>query len=80
MEAGNTGIPRGRDSQERVSNLLAIHQYLSMLYPHNPEIKYGWVNMRNAKLGGRTPMEVMVGEGFVGISKITHFLNMNYQR
>ncbi|EAP93716.1 hypothetical protein V12B01_21711 [Vibrio splendidus 12B01] len=80
MEAGTTGIPRGQDSHERVINLLAIHKHLSMLYPYNPEIKYGWVNMRNAKLDGRTPMEVMVGEGFVGISKIRHFLNMSYQR
>ena len=80
MEVGATGIPRGLDSHERVINLLAIHKHLSMLYPYNPEIKYGWVNMRNTKLDGRTPMEVMVGEGFVGISKIRHFLNMHYQR
>ncbi len=80
MEAGATGLPKGRDSYERVSNLLAIHKHLSILYPHNPEIKYGWVNMRNARLCGRTPMEVMVDEGFVGISKIRRFLNMTYQR
>ncbi|MEZ9042506.1 MULTISPECIES: hypothetical protein [unclassified Vibrio] len=80
MEAGTTGIPKGRDSHERVINLLAIHKHLSMLYPYNPEIKYGWVNMRNAKLDGFTPMEVMVSAGFVGISKIRHSLNMSYQR
>lgn len=80
MEVGATGIPLGRDSLERVGNLLSIHKSLSLLYPHNPEIKYGWVNMRNAQLEGRTPMEIMMVEGFVGIVKIRRFLNMSYQR
>lgn len=80
MENGTMGIPRGRDSQERISNLLAIHKNLRVLYPHNPEIRYGWVNMRNAKLHGCTPMEIMDAEGYIGIAKIRCFLNTNCQR
>lgn len=80
MESGASGIPQGRDSHERVGNLLSIHKSLKLLYPHNPEIRYGWVNMRNSKLNGRTPMEVMVIEGYVGIAKIKRFLNMSCQK
>ncbi|CAH7437186.1 conserved hypothetical protein [Vibrio chagasii] len=80
MERGIRGIPMGRDSQERINNLLAIHKCLRVLYPHNPEIRYGWVNMRNAKLCSRTPMEIMDAEGYIGIAKIRCFLNTNCQR
>lgn len=80
MENGTMGIPRGRDSQERISNLLAIHKCLRVLYPHNPEIRYGWVNMGNAKLNGCTPIEIMDAEGYIGIAKIRCFLNTNCQR
>ncbi|MDO6619701.1 antitoxin Xre-like helix-turn-helix domain-containing protein [Shewanella sp. 6_MG-2023] len=77
MEEGLVGIPTGRDSYERVGYLLAIHKALRLLYPQNPELLYGWVTMRNQKFDGRTPLEVMTEDGYLGIAKVSRYLDMN---
>lgn len=80
MADGTTGIPSGRDSFERVGFLLSIHKALRLLYPKNPEILYGWVKMRNKKFDGRTPMEMMTEDGYLGIAKVSRYLDMSRGR
>lgn len=80
MAQGKNGIPAGRDAYERVGYLLSIHKALRLLYPQNKEILYGWVNMRNTMLDGRTPIEMMLEQGFIGLAKIARFLDMNRGR
>lgn len=71
------GIPTGRDSYDRVGHLLAIHKNLRLLYPQNSELLYGWVTMRNQKFDGRTPLEVMIEDGSLGIAKVSRYLDMS---
>lgn len=80
MGEGTDGIPTGRDSHERVGYLLAIHKALRLLYPKNPELLYGWVTMRNQKFDGRTPLEVMVEDGYLGVAKVSRYLDMSRGR
>jgi hypothetical protein len=80
MEEGSVGIPTGRDSHDRVGYLLAIHKALRLLYPKNPELLYGWVTMRNQKFNGRTPLEVMIEDGYLGIAKVSRYLDMSRGR
>lgn len=76
MGEGVIGIPAGRDSRDRVGNLLSIHKALRLLYPKNPELLSGWITRRNKKFDGRTPLEVMIEDGYLGVVKVSHYLNM----
>ena len=80
MESGKSGIPTGRDAHERVAYLLSIHKALRLLYPKNKELLYGWVSMRNAMFDGATPMEVMLENGFLGLAKVSRYLDMSRGR
>lgn len=60
----------GRDTIERVGNLLGIHKSLRILYPYNKAVTYKWIKARNKKLHNLTPLEVMLTEGYIGIAQI----------
>ncbi|RUR12958.1 hypothetical protein [Legionella sp. km772] len=60
----------GRDTIERVGNLLGIHKSLRILYPYNKAVVYKWIKARNKKLHNLTPLEVMLSEGYIGIAQI----------
>ena len=60
----------GRDTIERVGNLLGIHKSLRILYPYNKSVVYKWIKARNKKLHNLTPLEVMLSEGYIGIAQI----------
>lgn len=60
----------GRDTIERVGNLLGIHKNLRILYPYNREIVYQWVKGRNKKLHNLRPLDVMLEQGYIGIAQI----------
>lgn len=75
MKKGLIGIPTGRDSHDRVGHLLGIHKALRLLYRKNPELLYGWVRMRNRQFNGCTPLEIMIKDGYLGISKVHNYLN-----
>lgn len=60
----------GRDTLERVGNLLGIHKSLRILYPYNRAVVYKWIKARNKILHNLTPLEVMLSEGYIGIAQI----------
>lgn len=62
-----------RDRLERIGHLLAIHRKLRQLFP-NDELCSGWISARNRKLGGRRPIDVMLGDGFMGIVNVRLFV------
>ena len=68
-----TAFISGRDSIERVGNLLGIHKNLRILYPYNREVVYNWVNARNTKLHNLTPLQIMLEQGYLGIAQIRRF-------
>ncbi|MDF1757108.1 MAG: hypothetical protein P1U74_02255 [Legionellaceae bacterium] len=69
---GNAQIS-GRDTIERVGNMLGIHKNLRILYPYNKEVVYKWVKSRNLKLHNLSPLDVMLERGYLGISQIRLF-------
>lgn len=73
--AKGEALPEGRDSLDRVGWLLAIHKALRLLYPHNPEIRYSWVNRRNTAFGNLTPLMVMKEQGIIGLARVSRYLD-----
>lgn len=70
----------GRDTIERVGNLLGIHKSLRILYPYNRTVVYKWIKARNKRLHNLTPLEVMLSEGYIGIAqvrKLTDYMRGN---
>jgi hypothetical protein len=68
-----TAFISGRDTIERVGNLLGIHKNLRILYPHNREVVYQWIKGRNLRLHNLTPLDVMLEYGYLGIAQIRRF-------
>ncbi|MDI9819278.1 MULTISPECIES: antitoxin Xre/MbcA/ParS toxin-binding domain-containing protein [unclassified Legionella] len=60
----------GRDTIERVSNLLGIHKSLRIIYPENREVVYRWIKARNRKFDNLTPLEIMLDYGYIGIAQV----------
>jgi len=63
----------GRDTIERVGNLLGIHKNLRILYPYNREVVYQWVKGRNKKLHNFCPLDIMLEQGYLGIAQVRRF-------
>ncbi len=68
-----------RERELRIQQLLSIHKALRVLYPKNPELLYGWINMRNSDFGGRTPIDLMTSGG-EGMNIVLKRLNSSIQR
>lgn len=63
----------GRDTIERVGNLLGIHKSLRILYPYNRDVVYQWVKARNRKLHNLSPLDLMLEHGYLGIAQVRRF-------
>lgn len=50
-------IPKDVDKKNRVGLLLGIHKNLRIMYPHNREIVYNWMNYPQEILGGLIPID-----------------------
>jgi len=72
---GESALPNNRDVRDRVGWLLACHKALRLLYPHNEQLRYSWVNRRNQMLAGHTPLEVMKQQGLVGVARVARYLD-----
>jgi hypothetical protein len=64
-----------RDMQDRVGWLLSIHKALRLLYPRNEELRYSWVNRRNAAFDNLTPLSVMKEQGIIGLARVSRYLD-----
>lgn len=68
-----TAFVSGRDSIDRVGNLLGIHKNLRILYPYNRDVVYQWIKGRNQTLHNLSPLDVMLEHGYIGIAQIRRF-------
>ena len=75
---GERALPASRDALDRAGYLLGMHKALRLLFPENPELRYGWIKRRNRLLDGRTPLEVMLEDGLVGLARIAR--SLDFQR
>ena len=76
---GEKALPLTPDLLDRVSCLLGIHRCLRLLYPSNEAVRFGWVNMPNHMLDGRTPLSVML-ENMVGLARIARLVGFEHGR
>ena len=75
-----TSSPATRDMLDRIGWLLAIHKALRLLYPYNDALRHDWVKRRHEAFDHRTPLEVMVDEGLIGIVKVARYLDWQQGR
>ncbi len=73
--AKGEALPATRDMFDRVGWLLSIHKALRLLYPRNEDIRYSWVNRRNAAFDNLAPLEVMKEQGIIGIARVARYLD-----
>lgn len=71
---GERALPNSRDTLDRAGYLLGIHKGLRLLFPENEALRYRWVKIGNRMLDGRTPLQVMVEDGLVGVARIARFV------
>jgi hypothetical protein len=64
-----------RDLVDRAGHLLAIHRSLRILFPQNRALAYRWPTVPNTEFGGRTPVQVMREEGFLGLLTVRRYLD-----
>lgn len=72
---GERALPNTRDTLDRAGYLLGIHKGLRLLFPDDAALRYAWVTRRNRLLGERTPLEVMLDEGLVGLARVARFVD-----
>jgi len=65
-----------RDLLDRVGNLLSIHRSLRILFPKNRELVYRWPTSPNKAFNGRSPVDVIRDEGFLGLLTVRRYLDM----
>ena len=70
-------LSQDRDTRDRAGHLLAIHKYLRTIFPLNQELVYKWPTKPNTYFGGKTPVDFMIDEGFLGLVKVRRYLE-NY--
>ena len=54
----------------RMGDLLAIDRALLKYFPYQPTARDLWVTIAKDKLGGETPLAIMLAQGGEGISKV----------
>lgn len=64
----------------RVGHLLGIHKALRIMFPHDPDLAYRWVNTPNRRFDGRVPLEIMRQYGFEGILAVRRYLDFERGR
>ncbi len=67
-----------RDSYDRVRYLLAIHQSLRNIFQLNKDLAYKWMKTKNKAFDNRSPVDVIVEDGFLGLVDVHNYLE-NYK-
>lgn len=75
-----TPLPLQQDLLDRVGHLLGIHLALRLIFPQNRQLAYNWIKAPNRRFAGKTPLEVMLGEGFLGVVMVRRYLDFERGR
>ncbi len=65
-----------RDLLDRVANLLSVHRSLRILFPQNRDLVYKWPTTPNRFFEGRSPVEVIRKDGFMGLLIVKRYLDL----
>lgn len=55
--------PVAKIELQRLEDILVMHKALMVLFPNNPEFRNGWCTSKNAILGDRRPIDIILMEG-----------------
>ena len=69
-----------RDLLDRAGHLLGIHKALRIIFPQNRNLVYQWVTTSNRRFSGKTPLEIMRDEGFLGLVMVRRYLDFERGR
>lgn len=72
---GARALPNQRDALDRAGYLLGIHKGLRLLFPEDQGLRYSWVTRRNQALRSRTPLDVMLEGGLVGLARVARLID-----
>lgn len=74
-KSGNPGT-LSFDTLTRLSLILGIYKALQLLYPE-PALADAWVRLPNTNVmfGGRTPLDLMTGDGIDGLYRVRRLLD-----
>jgi hypothetical protein len=64
-----------RDLLDRVGNLLAIHRSLRLLFPRNKALAYKWISTPSRAFEGKSPIEIIRQDGFLGLLIVRRYLD-----
>jgi hypothetical protein len=68
-------LPDAPDTWIRARLLLALNDALRQVFPHSGASADLWVTTPRAKLGHRTPLEIMLAGGLDGIRRVERSLD-----
>jgi hypothetical protein len=77
---GGEPFADNRDLLDRAGHLLGIHKALRIIFPQNRDLAYRWVTTANRRFGGKTPLEIMRDEGFLGLVMVRRYLDFERGR
>jgi len=63
-----------RDKKARLSNLMAIHKALRLIF-REPQRGYAWIRAGNAAFGGRSALAVMLGGELTDLMRLRRYLD-----
>lgn len=75
--SGKTALPNNRDTIDRIKYLLSIHKNLRAIFPNNKELAYAWPKSPNKHFHNKSPIEVIIDDGFLGLVNVHNYLS-NY--
>ena len=70
-----TPLPDDQATDQRLSHLLSIDRALHTVLPHNTAAARFWITTPNPLFLDRTPLEVMLADGLLGMQHIVEHLN-----
>jgi uncharacterized protein (DUF2384 family) len=72
-KTGNVGLI-ARDLKARLSNLMAIHKALRIIF-NEPDRAYGWISRANAAFSGVSALDVMMRGELTDIMRVRRYLD-----
>lgn len=68
-------LPLDPGMMERIQLIVAIERALQSMFPHNPDLGRYWITSDNVRMGGETPLFVMLEQGLPGMRGILEHIN-----
>jgi len=75
---GQAALPDQGDTWQRVRQIAGIAEALRTTYPRNPAMGGVWLNRRNHRFDGRSPLQSMLEDGLNGMLAVHMHLDCSY--